>query len=164
MSTNSREEVNEEAMEEGQRQGLADIGQATSVTSTSTSTSSTPSANTDINKNDNCLKSWKNRIDISIAKSRSTRGSNYVQLSTVDGKTGEPRCRTVVFRGFVKGSTPQSLDSDGSGGDFGAGCVMKMITDARSSKVHEVTCRRRHAKESEDETKAIRNTAEMVWW
>ncbi len=72
----------------------------------------------------------------------------------------------MVFRGFVKGSirSPSlALDSDYGGssvGDFRGGCVMKMITDARSSKVNEVM----YAKEIGGEKKEIRNTAEMVWW
>ena len=73
----------------------------------------------------------------------------------------------MVFRGFVKGSISPSLGSDnggGSGGDFGGGCVMKMITDARSSKVKEVMYARENAKEIVDEKKEIRNSAEMVWW
>ena len=72
---------------------------------------------------------WKSRIDISIAKSRKIRGSNYVQISTVDHATMEPRCRTVVFRGFMKNVPllhPTTMYGD---------CVMKMITDVRSNKV-----------------------------
>lgn len=40
---------------------------------------------------------WRERIEVSIAKSRKIRGGNYVQLATVD-EDGHPRCRTVVFR------------------------------------------------------------------
>lgn len=61
---------------------------------------------------------WRERIVGSIARSRKIRGGNYVQLATVDAG-GAPRVRTVVFRGF----------SDA--GD------LKIITDARSSKVAE---------------------------
>jgi len=158
MSTNSSEEVAN--FEEEQRRGLSEIGHSTTSTSTNNSESTDKS-------NDNSIKSWKTRMDISIAKSRKIRGSNYVQLSTVDVLTCEPRCRTVVFRGFVKGSIPPSsvVDNDGDGCDFGDGCVMKMITDARSRKVNEVLYSRKNAKEDADETKeGIRNTAEMVWW
>jgi hypothetical protein len=159
MSTNSSEEVAN--FEEEQRRGLSEIGHSTTSTSTNNSESTDKS-------NDNSIKSWKTRMDISIAKSRKIRGSNYVQLSTVDVLTCEPRCRTVVFRGFVKGSIPPSsvVDNDGDGCDFGGGCVMKMITDARSSKVNEVLYTRKNAKElGGDETKEeIRNNAELVWW
>jgi hypothetical protein len=97
---------------------------------------------------------WKSRIDLSIAKSRKIRGSNYVQISTVDHTTLEPRCRTVVFRGFIKNS-PSSRDPSVAAkyGD----CVMKMITDSRSNKVKEM--------ESFHNAKnAGRNNVEMVWW
>jgi hypothetical protein len=74
----------------------------------------------------------------------------------------------VVFRGFVKGYISPSLGSEndvGSGGDLGGGCVMKMITDARSSKVNEVMyARANNTKEIGGEKKEIRNTAEVVWW
>jgi hypothetical protein len=112
---------------------------------------------------------WKERIDVSIARSRKIRGSNYVQLSTIDVGSMEPRCRTVVFRGFLGGGAvvPSSAaalsdapivggrttssdyyrgggedapDGGGGGGCYYYGdCVMKMITDSRSGKVREAT-------------------------
>ena len=95
---------------------------------------------------DDASMSWRSLIDISIAKSRKIRGSNYVQLATVDSE-GEPRCRTVVFRGF------QSLDQDHplsmSSSLDGKSCLLKMCTDLRSQKVQE--------------TKQ-QSTAEIVWW
>lgn len=91
---------------------------------------------------------WKSRIDISIAKSRKIRGSNYVQISTIDHKTMEPRCRTVVFRGFMK---QMPMECDGYGD-----VVMKMITDARSNKVSEL--------KSFHAGKLDGNNVEMVWW
>ena len=109
--------------------GLSDIG--------STDSTTTP------NNGSSNLSSWKKLIDVSIAKSRKIRGSNYVQIATVDEATMEPRCRTVVFRGF------QNLPSDNRlvvpMGD-GTSCVMKMITDSRSNKVRESAA------------------CEMVWW
>lgn len=88
------------------------------------------------------MSSWRNRIDISSAKSRKVRGGNYVQIATVDAETNEPRCRTVVFRGFLN-------DVPGDTACDGKPCVMKMITDNRSNKVSE----------------ASNNSAcEMVWW
>ena len=98
---------------------------------------------------DSIIMNWKSRIDISIAKSRKIRGSNYVQISTVDHATMEPRCRTVVFRGFMK-DVP--LENNASYGD----CVMKMITDLRSNKVKELESR------SSDNLEG--NNVEMVWW
>ena len=80
--------------------------------------------------------SWRSLLEVSMAKSRKIRGSNYVQISTVS-KDGEPRCRTVVFRGFLNSA---NLPEDHPmGGDFdGKPCVMKMCTDLRSKKVEEV--------------------------
>merc|ERR1712008_35153 len=71
------------------------------------------------------LTQWRSRITVSIQRSRKVRGGNFVQISTVDPKTMEPRCRTVVFRGFL--------------GTDGDDTTMKMITDRRSSKVSEVS-------------------------
>lgn len=90
-------------------------------------------------------KSWRSLLDISIAKTRKTRGSNYVQIATVDETTGEPRCRTIVFRGFLTVGEEHPLSNvcdDKS-------CLMKMCTDSRSKKVGQV---------------AQQPTAEMVWW
>lgn len=88
------------------------------------------------------MTSWRDRIDVSVAKSRKIRGGNYVQIATVDAETNEPRCRTVVFRGFQDVPTG-SVDCSNKP------CVMKMITDNRSNKVSE----------------ASKNSAcEMVWW
>jgi len=113
---------------------------------------------------------WKQRIDISIAKSRKIRGSNYVQISTIDYETMEPRCRTVVFRGFVK-DVPFDAVKDvllRGGGEGGGGeesveggncnydCVMKMITDERSNKVKEL--------EGFHGGDGNANSVEMVWW
>ena len=79
-------------------------------------------------------KTWRERIDVSIAKSRKIRGGNYVQIATVDAD-GHPRCRTVVFRGFSAFShSPYA---------------MKMITDSRSEKVSQI---------------ALSPQCEMVWW
>jgi hypothetical protein len=110
---------------------------------------------------DNDVINWKARIDISIAKSRKIRGSNYVQISTVDHTTMEPRCRTVVFRGFLKNVPLDSVfdglsESSGAATTYGD-CVMKMITDTRSNKVKEL--------ESFHGTGNIGgNNVEMVWW
>jgi hypothetical protein len=93
---------------------------------------------------------WKSRIDISIAKSRKIRGSNYVQISTVDHTTMEPRCRTVVFRGFMKDVPTKNRIEYGD-------CVMKMITDLRSNKVKEL-----ESFYNADDLE--RNNVEMVWW
>mmetsp|Transcript_29388 Transcript_29388/g.41120 ORF Transcript_29388/g.41120 Transcript_29388/m.41120 type:complete len:297 (-) Transcript_29388:157-1047(-) len=94
------------------------------------------------------LQSWRSMIETSIARSRKIRGGNYVQIATVDPTTNEPRCRTVVFRGF------QNIDKDESSAPFvecdGKSCIMKMITDTRSNKVSEIT--------------STSNGAEMVWW
>ncbi|KAL7496936.1 hypothetical protein ACHAWT_008796 [Skeletonema menzelii] len=129
----------------------------------------------DIGNNDNSgghsdMKTWKERIDISIAKSRKIRGSNYVQISTIDYETMEPRCRTVVFRGFMKdlpfgaveevlllGKDKQEESSSSSASGKYTDCVMKMITDLRSNKVSEVASFQTTGKKNG-------NTVEMVWW
>lgn len=89
-------------------------------------------------------RSWKSRMDESIGKSRKIRGGNFVQLATVDTVTQEPRCRTVVFRGFLP--TNSLSESVHVVTDDGSSCVMKMITDGRSNKVKESS------------------SAELVWW
>ncbi len=107
------------------------------------------------------ISSWREKIEISIAKSRKIRGGNYVQIATVDPETLEPRCRTVVFRGFLKNNqnsasaaTQGLLSSSSSSLPF----IMKMITDKRSNKFSEVT----NADTNNDTT--LLNTVEMVWW
>lgn len=65
--------------------------------------------------------SWRTLIDTSIARSRKVRGGNYVQIATV--AEGKPRCRTVVFRGFLELEGRESL---------------RMITDARSEKAKQI--------------------------
>ena len=105
----------------------------------------------------NTISSWREKIEISIAKSRKVRGGNYVQIATVDPKTLEPRCRTVVFRGFLKPNTtadnvaPTPLP-----------CIMKMITDKRSNKYQEVTSENNDIGDSN--TSKGPNSVEMVWW
>ena len=151
-----------------QQKGLSDIGQNPNNTKRN-------SNNSDDN---NYQLNWKERIDISIAKSRKIRGSNFVQISTINYETMEPRCRTVVFRGFLKDVPCSAVDSvlssvvkkddddatainassevGNKGNDLYTDCVMKMITDSRSNKVKELG-----AYHNEWESG---NTAEMVWW
>lgn len=81
------------------------------------------------------LPSWLERIAKSITKSRRIKGGNYVQIATVDS-AGLPHCRTVVHRGFLKGTS--------------RGTLLKMITDARSDKVSQIHATGGHC--------------EMVWW
>ena len=88
-------------------------------------------------------KSWRSLLEVSIARTRKNRGSNYVQLSTVEN--GEPRCRTVVFRGFQKLPSDHILLNECDS----LSATMKMCTDSRSKKV--------------DQTKE-QPIAEMVWW
>lgn len=95
------------------------------------------------NNNEEEQHSWRSLLEVSIAKSRKIRGSNYVQLSTVED--GEPRCRTVVFRGFQNVPTHHQLANDCEE----KSCLMKMCTDLRSKKV------------SQNSQQKI---AEVVWW
>ena len=90
-------------------------------------------------------KSWRELLEVSSNRSRKIRGSNYVQLATVENN--EPRCRCVVFRGFQALPSDHPLSSELEG----KSCILKMITDARSEKV----------KQAVDFTQ---NNAEMVWW
>jgi PPOX class probable FMN-dependent enzyme len=78
---------------------------------------------------------WRALLEVSSNRARKERGGNYIQIATVDAN-GLPRCRTVVFRGF--------LEQDSSGRS-----AMKMITNAQSDKVQQVA----HCPHSE-----------MVWW
>lgn len=102
-------------------------------------------------------KSWRSYMETSIARTRKIRGSNYVQLATIDPTTKEPRCRTVVFRGFlnIPEQHPSHLMCDGKS------CVMKMCTDVRSNKVTEVVSSNCSQNDSLSSDTAI---AEIVWW
>lgn len=62
-----------------------------------------------------------------------------MQIATVD-EEGKPRCRTVVFRGFI---------DNVSGTAAAGGEALKMITDARSEKVGQAR---------------LQPACEMVWW
>ena len=113
--------------------GLKDIGAASRTTEEAGTGNDTYRA---------LLTPWRETITLSMAKSREIRGGNYVQISTVDPETNEPRCRTVVFRGFQKMSV---------GDDVEKSRVMKMITDTRSNIVKELTT-------------SSSFIAEVVWW
>jgi pyridoxamine 5'-phosphate oxidase len=89
--------------------------------------------------------SWRARLEISNAKSRKIRGSNFVQLATIDATSNEPRCRCVVFRGFLN----LQLGHDCRTTCDDLPCVLKMCTDRRSEKVNQILSH---------------PTAEMVWW
>lgn len=90
-------------------------------------------------------KSWRELLEISNNRSRKIRGSNYVQLATVDPATKSPRCRCVVFRGFQ--DMPLNHPFASHAGQLS--CIMRMCTDNRSQKVEQVI---------------QEPTAEMVWW
>mmetsp|Transcript_12130 Transcript_12130/g.18339 ORF Transcript_12130/g.18339 Transcript_12130/m.18339 type:complete len:275 (+) Transcript_12130:75-899(+) len=109
--------------------GLSDIGKSSSTEKSSESK--------------NNITTWREKISISSAKSRKVRGGNYVQIATVDPETMEPRCRTVVFRGFVKKDKEETS-------------IMKMITDKRSSKYGEVT--------NIPSSEGKKSTCELLWW
>ena len=161
-------------LENNEEVGLSDIGQQQS--SGYYRRKDNNSNNSSSDDDYTTRKGWKERIDISIAKSRKIRGSNYVQLSTIDIAAMEPRCRTVVFRGFLKNvpdyqvrnvpptaaeyATLQFQNSDDDYGKSYGDCVMKMITDKRSGKVHEATSENTTTTTTTTKT----NVAEMVWW
>ena len=108
----------------------------------------------DNNKDGTTMSSWRELLEISSNKSRKIRGSNYVQLATT-APDGTPRCRTVVFRGFVRDDN----DSDESSSTLPS--LLKMITDARSQKVQQV---RATTTNTNDNPKNNKDSAEMVWW
>jgi len=82
------------------------------------------------------LISWRARADFSIAQARKARSPPFVQLATVDssqvahGGKPLPKCRTVVFRGFLEGpdANQSTLCSQ----------PLKIITDRRSEKVPQI--------------------------
>jgi hypothetical protein len=84
-------------------------------------------------------------LQVASEATRKTRGSNYVQVATVDAQ-GLPCCRTLVFRGFLDSSTNNNSTNNPNPN---LPCRMKMITDARSDKVLHL---------------AANPTAELVWW
>ena len=91
--------------------------------------------------------SWRTLLENSSNRSRKIRGSNYVQLATVDPASNEPRVRSVVFRGFL--SLPDNHECAVQCDEMS--CVMRMITDLRSQKVEQV---QQHPT----------NAAELLWW
>lgn len=70
---------------------------------------------------------WRTRLDSAMARSKKERGSNFVQIATVD-EDGAPHCRSVVMRGFEAAA--------GEDGD-----VLRMITDTRSEKIAHLIAR-----------------------
>ena len=98
---------------------LADAAEAQGRGLTATSSSSSDSASTAAAG----LSTWAARLKVSLAKSRSVRGSNYIQIATVCAETGRPRNRTVVFRGLRERT-----------GALEGIPQLKMITDTRSEK------------------------------
>ena len=80
---------------------------------------------------------WREAIEVSMARSRKIRGSNFVQLATVS-EDNEPRVRSVVFRGFA-----------GKSGELET--MMKIITDSRSMKIRDIQSQ-------------SKNMVELLWW
>ncbi|CEM11802.1 unnamed protein product [Vitrella brassicaformis CCMP3155] len=66
---------------------------------------------------------WMRAVEKNIHQNRNNPPAKWFQLATID-ETSRPRCRTVVFRGFVDKTSPEGL--------------IKIITDARSQKVGQV--------------------------
>lgn len=102
------------------------------------------------------VQNWLGRLRHSIARSRQIRGANYIALSTCERETGRPKCRMVVFRGFLEHEQMRqrleqqqmqvTLSGDGDEGSYINGTNgesdlhhvrFKMVTDARSRKVKE---------------------------
>ena len=139
--------------------GLTEIGGSSSNSNTEPVTIEGGSEKESNSMSDNS--SWREKIEISIAKSRKVRGGNYVQIATVDPTTLEPRCRTVVFRGFLKPDKSKSHNDNQQQEQeqqYELPMIMKMITDKRSNKFQEVT------QNNNDSPNKSTNSAEMVWW
>ncbi len=68
--------------------GLFDIGQAASAGREDNGTTNNDPGGIPTKKND---PNWKERIDVSIARSRKIHGSNYVQISMIDVGAMEPQ-------------------------------------------------------------------------
>ena len=102
--------------------------------------------------------SWRRRLEQTMTATRPIRGSNYVQLATTNVHTGQPRCRTVVMRGWV--SLPanhrlvQSTSQDDD--DNTLPQILQFCTDARSDKVTESLA------QTSDSASSI--GSEIVWW
>lgn len=79
--------------------------------------------------------SWRERLEGSIAKSQTIPGFNYLQLATIDSKTNEPRCRSIVFRGFLYLPSDHIM-YDECGESLST--ILAMVTDARSDKIHNI--------------------------
>lgn len=86
----------------------------------------------------NAMNHWVKNVENSTLLTKHLKGSNYLQLATVD-LNGLPSCRTVVYRGLL----PCLIDGIGT-----VNCL-KMITDQRSRKVEHLRAN---------------NHAELVWW
>eukprot|EP00980_Cylindrotheca_fusiformis_P027959 scaffold22574_cov125-Cylindrotheca_fusiformis.AAC.12 len=108
-------------------------------------TSSRRKMSTTADSSKNGGQSWRSLMETSIAESREIRGSNYVQMSTVN-EDGEPRCRTIVFRGWQDVPEDHPLFHEV---DNGKSCLLKMSTNKLSQKV------------SQNEKQDI---TEIVWW
>ncbi len=66
------------------------------------------------------LAPWRSPLSGALHRHRSLPHSRYLQLATVR-PTGEPACRTVVFRGFLEGTNQ-----------------IQVITDRRSQKICQI--------------------------
>lgn len=86
------------------------------------------------------LPTWRDRIDTAIAMSRKVKGGNYVQIATIDER-GFPRCRTLVFRGFLNVPLMTGATTTTE--------TLKFIADARSEKMSQISAN---------------SMCEMVWW
>ena len=138
--------------------GQADIGRCTSISNSVDQHQINDNDTDEISKDSQTegQQSWRQLLEVSSAKSRKIRGSNYVQLATIDPSVQEPRCRCVVFRGFLKlpPGTPYFNECSG------LSCVMRMITDKRSQKVHQVIAQQDDARSRTEKG----NNAELLWW
>lgn len=128
--------------------GLADIG---SNNNKSYNEDNINESSHNDDNNDNLPTSWRSLLEVSNNKSRKIKGSNYVQLATVDPLSNGPRCRCVVFRGFLDF---ENKDHECAAYIEDKSCVMRMVTDLRSQKVHQV-----NAHDNNDES-----NAELIWW
>jgi hypothetical protein len=90
--------------------------------------------------------SWRERLERTIAASQEIPGFQYLQLATVDRTTNEPRCRSIVFRGFL--DLPHDHLLRNECGEH-LSTILTMVADARSDKI-------KHIREN--------SKAEVHWW
>lgn len=93
--------------------------------------------------------SWRELLQESSEASRPIKGSNFVQLATVNPADSTPRVRTVVFRGFQDVPAGHDLHRP----EESLSNLLSFSTDRRSEKVQQSSG-----------ASQPKQSAEVVWW